>query len=318
MKHHILLPIDFSPVSEHQIAYVSNLISDPKTTKVSLYHVIPIPAPVYFDDIPVHYVQPPVEPFRERLKGLAKRLRSSAPGLEVVPQVVSGSPNMCLRMLMKNGDYDEIVIGSHGHGALFDLLFGSVAAAVLKHASCPVYVLPSNVAECSDPATGPVLACIDLTETTTQVLETAASVAQRLGREVVALYAEPGSKAFHITGYSDLDAWAEKRLRILERTLEKRCRAATAMTAIPCEAVVRIGPPVATLRNEIEDINPALVVVGAHRKGVVHDLIIGSVSRTLLKHASVPVLVADIQPVEMVDQPSTKPIEDNVILPTAY
>ena len=37
-----------------------------------------------------------------------------------------------------------IVIGSHGHGAAYDLLIGSVAQGVLRRARCPVLVIPTK------------------------------------------------------------------------------------------------------------------------------------------------------------------------------
>ena len=37
---------------------------------------------------------------------------------------------------------DLIVMGSHGHGALYELLVGSVTTGVLKDARCPVVVVP--------------------------------------------------------------------------------------------------------------------------------------------------------------------------------
>jgi len=38
------------------------------------------------------------------------------------------------------------VMGSHGHGAVYNLLVGSVTAGVLKSAKCPVLVVPSKKA----------------------------------------------------------------------------------------------------------------------------------------------------------------------------
>ena len=35
-----------------------------------------------------------------------------------------------------------IVMGSHGHGAMYDLLVGSTTHGVLKKAPCPVLVVP--------------------------------------------------------------------------------------------------------------------------------------------------------------------------------
>jgi nucleotide-binding universal stress UspA family protein len=38
---------------------------------------------------------------------------------------------------------DAIVMGRHGHGAMYNLLVGSVTEGVLKRASCPVFLVPS-------------------------------------------------------------------------------------------------------------------------------------------------------------------------------
>jgi nucleotide-binding universal stress UspA family protein len=39
---------------------------------------------------------------------------------------------------------DLIIMGSHGHGAIYNLLVGSVTEGVLKSAKCPVVVVPSK------------------------------------------------------------------------------------------------------------------------------------------------------------------------------
>jgi nucleotide-binding universal stress UspA family protein len=36
-----------------------------------------------------------------------------------------------------------IIVGSHGHGSLYNLLVGSITAQVLKSAPCPVLVVPA-------------------------------------------------------------------------------------------------------------------------------------------------------------------------------
>jgi nucleotide-binding universal stress UspA family protein len=37
---------------------------------------------------------------------------------------------------------DMIVIGSHGHGALFRMVLGSVSEGVVRQTDCPVLVVP--------------------------------------------------------------------------------------------------------------------------------------------------------------------------------
>jgi len=45
-----------------------------------------------------------------------------------------------------------IVIGSHGWGALKSALYGSVAGGVLRHAPCPVLMVPDSGDKPSDNA----------------------------------------------------------------------------------------------------------------------------------------------------------------------
>ncbi len=42
---------------------------------------------------------------------------------------------------------DLIILGSHHHSTIYHMLVGSVAADVLKHAHCPVLVVPSDETE---------------------------------------------------------------------------------------------------------------------------------------------------------------------------
>ena len=39
---------------------------------------------------------------------------------------------------------DLVIMGSHGHGALYNLLVGSITEGILRRAPCPVLVVPSN------------------------------------------------------------------------------------------------------------------------------------------------------------------------------
>ncbi len=41
-------------------------------------------------------------------------------------------------------DIDLIVVGSHGHGAVYDLLVGSVSKGIIKKAPCPVLMIPTH------------------------------------------------------------------------------------------------------------------------------------------------------------------------------
>jgi nucleotide-binding universal stress UspA family protein len=60
-------------------------------------------------------------------------------GAVVHPQVADG-------IISEAGDraVDAVVMGSHGHGALFHLPMGSVAEAVFRQARMPVLIVPGQ------------------------------------------------------------------------------------------------------------------------------------------------------------------------------
>ena len=65
------------------------------------------------------------------------------PAIEVTTLVAEGTTVGTILDEMERQKADLVVIGSHGHGALYDLVLGSVTSGVLKAARCPVLVVPS-------------------------------------------------------------------------------------------------------------------------------------------------------------------------------
>lgn len=55
-----------------------------------------------------------------------------------------GRPGEAIIAEAKRTDADLIVMGSHGQGALTDLLLGSVSQHVVQHASVPVCIVPPS------------------------------------------------------------------------------------------------------------------------------------------------------------------------------
>ena len=52
-----------------------------------------------------------------------------------------GAAGECIARFAEAGKYDMVVMGSHGHGALVNLVMGSVATQVLAHCSVPVLMV---------------------------------------------------------------------------------------------------------------------------------------------------------------------------------
>jgi nucleotide-binding universal stress UspA family protein len=63
----------------------------------------------------------------------------------VTPLLVQGATIKTILQEAIKLKSDMIVIGSHGHGALYKTLVGSVSEGVIRQASCPVVVIPAQI-----------------------------------------------------------------------------------------------------------------------------------------------------------------------------
>ena len=61
----------------------------------------------------------------------------------ITPQVTYkvGQPGELIAKAASEGDFDLVMMGSHGHSALGNLVMGSVATQVLAHCSVPVLLV---------------------------------------------------------------------------------------------------------------------------------------------------------------------------------
>ena len=65
-------------------------------------------------------------------------------GIDATALMVKGPPAKAIIEEADRLDADLIVVGSHGFGAVFKMLLGSVSSAVLKKARRPVLIVPAD------------------------------------------------------------------------------------------------------------------------------------------------------------------------------
>ncbi len=70
--------------------------------------------------------------------------RLEAEGIQVAALLMPGDPIVKILDEAEKLDVDLIVMGSHGHGAIYELLVGSVTEGVLRKTRRPVLVVPSE------------------------------------------------------------------------------------------------------------------------------------------------------------------------------
>jgi nucleotide-binding universal stress UspA family protein len=140
----VLVPIDFSDTSRAALRYAVDLAKR-FHSRLHLLHVFPDPVrqPWVFEAGLAGYV----EGLALRREETIVALRALATEAHLDPRhtttrVVDGAAHHEIIDYARKQGVDLIVMGTHGHGALTHLLLGSVAERVVRHALCPVLVVP--------------------------------------------------------------------------------------------------------------------------------------------------------------------------------
>ena len=145
MSENILAPIDFSDVTDAVVAKAAKL-AKALGAKIWLIHAaIPEPDFVGFEVGPEYIRDSAARHLREEHQMLGQyqdKLR--AEGVEVTAMLVPGQAVEKILQEAVRLEAGWIVLGSHGHGALYNLLAGSVCQGVLSKAACPVVIVPSR------------------------------------------------------------------------------------------------------------------------------------------------------------------------------
>jgi nucleotide-binding universal stress UspA family protein len=139
----VLVPIDFSDATEPVID-VAKEMNAAFGGKIVFLHVSEAePVFIGYEPGPESVREAVAEQFKAEHSNLhAVKARFDGSGKEVVALHVQGPPAEKIVEEASRLKADLIVVGSHGHGALYHLLAGSVTSGILKHAPCPVLVVP--------------------------------------------------------------------------------------------------------------------------------------------------------------------------------
>ncbi|HYB69839.1 MAG TPA: universal stress protein [Candidatus Bathyarchaeia archaeon] len=151
MYKRTLVPLDGSPVAETIIPFIIG-IAGPLDMDVILLRVVePISPPVLEG-----YVEAETAPLRttdaqEYLAPIAVELRNK--GVRVESRVRWGHPADQIVDAARELGADLIAMSTHGRGGLGQLVFGSVAQAVLRKAQMPVFLMRATESQVAKRAT---------------------------------------------------------------------------------------------------------------------------------------------------------------------
>ena len=142
----ILVAVDLSSASQKILQYVETLASD-LSAKVWLLHAEkPDLGFVGFGpgrpESVLDQVADKFEKKRKELQDEADKLQDF--GIDAKTLVVQGAAVEVILDEASKLKADLIVVGSHGHGAVYHLLVGSVSEGVLHRSTCPVLIVPTH------------------------------------------------------------------------------------------------------------------------------------------------------------------------------
>jgi nucleotide-binding universal stress UspA family protein len=141
----ILVGIDFSDSSE-VIVEKTEQLAKAFSAAIWLIHVAePNPEFVGYEAGPQSVRDSLSKQFHEehrQIQILAERMRDK--GIEATALLVQGSTVETILNETSRLAVDMIIIGSHGRGAVYELLMGSVTKGVIHRAKCPVLVVPTH------------------------------------------------------------------------------------------------------------------------------------------------------------------------------
>jgi universal stress protein A len=135
----ILIPIDFSDQSKNALEYSISVARQFNAELILVYVVEPAVYPTDFG-----FGRGGISALESDMrKGgkieLEKLIESKAKGKVIARALVkTGRP---FREIIKTADKEEvdlIIIPTHGHTGMENILFGSTAESVIRHANCPV------------------------------------------------------------------------------------------------------------------------------------------------------------------------------------
>lgn len=139
----ILVPVDFSLAEQPVTACAAELARQLHAKLVLLHVEAPDPGFVGYQVGPQSVresVARSIQGDAQALHAMRDRLREQ--GRDVESLLIQGPTVEKIVEEAGRLKADYIVMGSHGHGNLFELVVGSVSDGVIRRAPCPVVVVP--------------------------------------------------------------------------------------------------------------------------------------------------------------------------------
>ncbi len=289
----VLVPVDFSMLSRHALAY-AGMLAEQFDARLSVLYVVEPPSfPEWGYAHLVIKERRLMATARQKLKEFCQQQDFDSKRIEETSVVPGFAPETIVDTAKREGA-DLIVMGTHGRSGLKHVLLGSVAERVARLAACPVLCLRQPAlakARKSAPVLKPrtILVATDFSANSREAFAPAIALAQASGARIVLLHVVPSTLPAE---FSHVAVVLEtKRLVRESRPALEKLRQSAFPEDVAVETLVLDGNPAHEICRIAAAAKADLSVVSTHGHTGLKHLWLGSVAERVLRHAPCPVLV---------------------------
>jgi nucleotide-binding universal stress UspA family protein len=288
----ILVGVDGSESARHALAWAAFIASrqHKRVRAVSCYHVPVLNRP---DLIGFTIDRSIDEVLRDTHNGFIatarERIAQLDPSVGFDGVVVEGVAQVALPRLA--GRDDILVVGSLGTTGFVADLMGTVATAVIRHATCPVIVVPGEAGLPHGDRLGSVTVGVDGSASSDVALRWAYDLAANGGAgELRVVHAWETSPGIYMEVPEVPTGRYEQRGRnTLDHAVQRLAEETGGLGQLPVTKI--LSSEVSRVALTEASRSTDLLVIGSHGHGVVARMLLGSISRSVVEHAQCAVAV---------------------------
>ena len=262
----ILTCTDGSRISDNAIKF-SGIIGKGLKSRITMLHVVKCELPMKCGWV-MKYKSKDSE-------GILRKARDiiSGFGLDAITKTRSGKIDGEIIKETK-GDYDLLVIGSHGVKGIEMFFFGAVSYKVIENVRIPVLVVKKGRTSLSR-----ILMCTGGSRYAEKAIRFGGKIAKALNADVTILHVVKNHAQKNARGYRDGERYLKRGVNILKKI------------GIDAKTVLVGGHRSKRVVREAEEGNYDLIIMGTHGMDPMKLLFSGSVVYEVLKNTKVPCLI---------------------------
>lgn len=291
----VVVAVDGSDASNNAVRWAANTamkrgiplrLASSYTMPQFLYAEGMVPPQELFDDLQRETL--------DKIEAAREVAHEVAPDIKIGHTIAEGSPIDMLLEMSKG--VTMIVMGSRGLGGLSGMVLGSVSAAVVSHAECPVVVVREDNQVNETTKYGPIVVGVDGSEVSQRATEVAFAEADARGAELLAVHTwmDMQVQASMAGLAAAQEQWEMVEREQTDMLTERLAPLVEKYPNVQVKKIISRDRPVRTLVEQSE--GAQLLVTGSHGRGGFRGMLLGSTSRALLQSAPCPMMV--VRPVE--------------------